>query len=145
MAWSIFYFCLLLDPHGSKDFSALFSISWLLFPLDNDDEIWNTWKRIVSFFLKGGSPDESFIIKNHFFLLLFVPLLTEYPSNLSIHQNIKFVNTRTIEVPQWAHKSNECFEIDNVQLNLKGCVTCMPPPSANKTAHSGFETQRRHH
>ena len=24
-------------------------------------------------------------------------------------------------------------------------VTHMPPPSVNKTTHSGFETQRRHH
>ena len=29
-------------------------------------------------------------------------------------------------------------------VNLRKCVTCTPPPSANETAHSGFETQRRH-
>ena len=29
------------------------------------------------------------------------------------------------------------------EVNLRECVTCMPPPSANKAAHSGFETQRR--
>ena len=28
-------------------------------------------------------------------------------------------------------------------LNLRECVTRMPPPSANKAAHSGFEPQRR--
>ena len=31
------------------------------------------------------------------------------------------------------------------EMNLKEHVTCMPMPSANKAAHSGFETQRRHH
>ena len=31
------------------------------------------------------------------------------------------------------------------EMNIRECVTCMPPPSVNKTAHSGFETQRRHH
>ena len=31
------------------------------------------------------------------------------------------------------------------EVNLRECVACMPPPSANKDAHSGFETQRRHH
>ena len=31
------------------------------------------------------------------------------------------------------------------ELNLREHVTCTPPPSANKAAHSGFETQRRHH
>ena len=31
------------------------------------------------------------------------------------------------------------------EVNLKECVTCMPLPSMNKAAHSGFETQRRHH
>ena len=29
------------------------------------------------------------------------------------------------------------------EVNLRECVTCTPPPSANKDAHSGFETQRR--
>ena len=27
------------------------------------------------------------------------------------------------------------------QVNLREHVTCMPPPSTNKAAHSGFETQ----
>ena len=27
-----------------------------------------------------------------------------------------------------------------VAPDLGECVTCMPPPSVNKTAHSGFET-----
>ena len=31
------------------------------------------------------------------------------------------------------------------EVNLKECVKCMPPPSADKAAHFGFETQRRHH
>ena len=31
------------------------------------------------------------------------------------------------------------------EVNLRECVTYMPPPSENKTAHSGFETQRQHH
>ena len=31
------------------------------------------------------------------------------------------------------------------ELNLRGHVTYMPPPSANKATLSGFETQRRHH
>ena len=31
------------------------------------------------------------------------------------------------------------------EVNLKECVKEMPMPSANKTAHSGFETQRRHY
>ena len=31
------------------------------------------------------------------------------------------------------------------EVNLQECVTHTPPPSANKAAHSGFETQRRHH
>ena len=30
-------------------------------------------------------------------------------------------------------------------VNLRENVTCMPLPNANKAAHSGFETQRRHH
>ena len=29
------------------------------------------------------------------------------------------------------------------EANLKECVTQMPPPSVNKTAHSGLEIQRR--
>ena len=29
------------------------------------------------------------------------------------------------------------------QVNLRERVICMPLPSANKAAHSGFETQRR--
>ena len=31
------------------------------------------------------------------------------------------------------------------KVNLREHVTYMPPPSVNKAAHSGFETQRRHH
>ena len=31
------------------------------------------------------------------------------------------------------------------EMNLKECVTCTPPPSANKAAQSGFEPQRRRH
>ena len=31
------------------------------------------------------------------------------------------------------------------EVNLREHVTCMPPPSMNKAAHSGFETQRRCH
>ena len=31
------------------------------------------------------------------------------------------------------------------EVNLRQPVTCMPLPSANKAAHSGFETQRRCH
>ena len=31
------------------------------------------------------------------------------------------------------------------EMNLRECVTYTPLPSANKAAHSGFETQRRHH
>ena len=30
-------------------------------------------------------------------------------------------------------------------VNLRECVTHMPPPSMNKAAHSGFETQMRRH
>ena len=29
------------------------------------------------------------------------------------------------------------------EVNLGECVTHMPPPSANKAAHSGFETHKR--
>ena len=32
-----------------------------------------------------------------------------------------------------------------LELNLREHISCMPPPSPNKAAHSGFETQRRHH
>ena len=31
------------------------------------------------------------------------------------------------------------------EVSLRRCVTCMSPASMNKVAHSGFETQRRHH
>ena len=31
------------------------------------------------------------------------------------------------------------------EVNLGVCVTHMPPPNVNKTAHSGFEAQRRYH
>ena len=31
------------------------------------------------------------------------------------------------------------------EVNFRKCVTCMPPPSANKAALSSFETQRRDH
>ena len=31
------------------------------------------------------------------------------------------------------------------EVNLREHVTCTPPPSTNKAAHSGSETQRRHH
>ena len=31
------------------------------------------------------------------------------------------------------------------EVNLKKCVAWMPLPRVNKPAHSGFETQRRHH
>ena len=31
------------------------------------------------------------------------------------------------------------------EVNLRKCVTCMPLPSGNKAAQSGFETQRRRH
>ena len=31
------------------------------------------------------------------------------------------------------------------EVNLRECVTCMPQSSANKAAHSGFETQWRCH
>ena len=31
------------------------------------------------------------------------------------------------------------------EVNLRECVTCMPLPSMNKAAHSGFETERRHY
>ena len=30
-------------------------------------------------------------------------------------------------------------------MNFRECVTHTPPTSVNKTAHSGFETQGRHH
>ena len=32
-----------------------------------------------------------------------------------------------------------------LEVNLQEHVPHTPPPSANKAAHSGFETQRRHH
>ena len=32
-----------------------------------------------------------------------------------------------------------------VNCNIYDSVTSTPPPSANKAAHSGFETQRRRH
>ena len=28
------------------------------------------------------------------------------------------------------------------EVNFRECIICMPPPSTNKAAHSGFETQR---
>ena len=31
------------------------------------------------------------------------------------------------------------------EVNLGEHVTCLPLQSVNKAAHSGFETQRRHH
>ena len=31
------------------------------------------------------------------------------------------------------------------EVNLRECVTHTPLPSSNKTAHSGIETQRKHH
>ena len=31
------------------------------------------------------------------------------------------------------------------KVNLRECVTCNSPPSTNKAAHSGFETQRKCH
>ena len=31
------------------------------------------------------------------------------------------------------------------EVNLRECVTGMPPLNTNKAAHSGFETERRHH
>ena len=31
------------------------------------------------------------------------------------------------------------------EVNLRECIRCTPLPSSNKAAHSGFETQRRHH
>ena len=31
------------------------------------------------------------------------------------------------------------------QVNLRECVTCMPPLNSNKAAHRGFEAQRRCH
>ena len=31
------------------------------------------------------------------------------------------------------------------EVNLRECISCMPLQSSNKAAHSGFETQRRHH
>ena len=31
------------------------------------------------------------------------------------------------------------------EVNLRECVIHTPLPSANKAAHPGFETQRRHH
>ena len=31
------------------------------------------------------------------------------------------------------------------EMNLREHVTCMPPPSMNKAAHSGFKTERRCH
>ena len=27
-------------------------------------------------------------------------------------------------------------------VNLRECISCMPPPNVNKAIHSGFETQR---
>ena len=32
-----------------------------------------------------------------------------------------------------------------LEVNLRECVTCMSQPSANKAAHSSFETQMRCH
>ena len=32
-----------------------------------------------------------------------------------------------------------------LEVNLRDHVTCMPPPSVNKAAHSGFETKGRRH
>ena len=31
------------------------------------------------------------------------------------------------------------------EVNLRECISCTPPQSLNKAAHSGFETQRRCH
>ena len=31
------------------------------------------------------------------------------------------------------------------EVNLRECISHTPPPSTNKAAHSGFETQRRRH
>ena len=50
--------------------------------------------------------------------------------------------------------NSECFKEDVCVLVssdehyrdwVRECVTCMPPPSSNKAAHPGFETQRRRH
>ena len=32
-----------------------------------------------------------------------------------------------------------------LEVNLKECILCTPPPSANKAAKPGFETQSRRH
>ena len=31
------------------------------------------------------------------------------------------------------------------EVNLRKCISHMPPPSVTKAAHSGFDNQRRHH
>ena len=31
------------------------------------------------------------------------------------------------------------------EVNLRECISHTPPQSLNKAAHSGFETQRKHH
>ena len=31
------------------------------------------------------------------------------------------------------------------EVNLRECISCTPLQSLSKAAHSGFETQRRHH
>ena len=32
-----------------------------------------------------------------------------------------------------------------LEVNLRECVTCTPPPSSNNSAHFSFESQREHH
>ena len=50
--------------------------------------------------------------------------------------------SRNMEENGLAAKRSACFTLE---LNLRKHVTCTPLPSANKTAHSGFECQSRCH
>ena len=44
-----------------------------------------------------------------------------------------------------AHVRKVIGKVVAPEVNFRECISCMPPLSANKAAHSGFETQRRHH
>ena len=63
------------------------------------------------------------------------------PANFSSNQK-RFVILKFRAPPMPARQ-----EVAGVtpEVNLLEHVTCSPPPSMNKAAHSGFETQRRHH
>ena len=75
------------------------------------------------------------LVVDNSYLLAHVSHLVVHVNHLSAHRYVEENGLATILTTKRSAP----------EVNLMECIACMPLPSMNKAAHSGFETQRRCH